>query len=715
MDHTISLFHSGVQNLLNNEIIPADAAQDSQGFINQDGKLKLMGGRKLIGADSGTTGLMRGLWIGYKVDGTQVIYRKTETKLQYLLSSVWTDILTGLTSGTEASFANYSSLAGAFTFFVTTDGYWKINNANPGSALQMYDSTKNFHGTILIDKGRTLLWNRRDSGTTDTTGLYGSRIDPQNSTVYTTHTAENLQNGDGATKAFSGTLNFAAPNNCFGVQIYGQLSATKTITAITQAAQAQITAAGHGYIAGDRILIQSVVGMTQLNGLFVTVASVVDANNFTITTSTTAMTAYSSAGTAKNVEVFTDNYNGVLTSQLGGTGTITYVTGAYTVTFNTAPINAANVVQVNYQTENSNSLGITDFTHSGTRVAGEGFQVPQDQGGDPIMTVLIGQDGAYYSLKQQCAYRFALDDTDLNPTNEVYYANMGVPSYNAGVSTQKGILFINTANPDKPEMTVLEKSLISSTLLPKVLFAGFKFSLYDFSDCYFNTYERFVAISCKTMGVDENDTILLCNISDGTVDVVPYQARMFARDSLANLYVGSPLQENVYQIFNGFDDLGNSIPNFWIGKSETYGNKRNTVIANQLKKFRKQRFKGIISTGQVVEVWNSFDDAAFEQIGTIRGDGTYVDVSDSQAIGSNFIGQVQIGGDAVTDAYPYFCELKFRCPKFRKRAIKLVATGIGYFDADYMSDWDIMLFESRLPSRFRSKQKVSLDGTETDQ
>lgn len=720
MDSPIALFKSGVQNLLQNEVIPQDAAQDALGFVTQDGKEKLIPGRLLLGADSGTVGILRGLWYGYKVDGSLVLYRKTETKIQYWNGAAWTDAITGLTVGTEASFANYSSLAGAFTFVVTTDGYWKFNNVNPGNPIQLYDATRNFHGRIFIDKGRTILWDRNDSGTRDRTGLYGSKIDPQNATVYTIHSAEAHGNGDGANKNFTGNLNYAAPNNGFGVQPYGQIAGTLVVTAITQALQAQITAVAHGLIVGDRALIAGVVGMTQINGIFLTVLTVVDANNITVAVDTTNMTAYGSGGTLQKVELFADDYLGNLRSNLGGTGTINYVTGAFVLAFNTAPIAASPSVWFNYQTENSNNGGVSDFRHSATRLAGEGFIVPQDKGGDPIMNVLIGEDGAYYSLKQQRAYRFALDDTDLNPTNDIFYENMGIPSTNSGIATQKGIVFLNTSNPDKPEMTILQKNLVSATLLPAVIFPGFRFADYDYSDAYFDTYERYIVVSCKTQGAVQNNRILLCNLSDGSVNISPYEARMFAKDSLANLYVGSPLQENTYQIYNGFDDLGNPINAYWIGAANQYGGLKSRqarwrFIREELKKFRKFYIKGMISLDQTVEVWISYDDAPFQQIGTILGRGTYVDAGSGESIGSNFIGGVPIGGDQLASIFQYFCEIKIKKqPKFRKRTIKIVPTGIGYFDFNFQSDFDIMLFENRLPARFRSKQNVSLDGTEDD-
>jgi len=803
MDSSIYLYKSGVQNLVDNEIIAEDAAQDELGWITQDGKLKLVGGRLLAGADSNTTGQIRGLWFGYCVDGTQVLYRKTETALQYLLNGVWTNIITNLTAGTEASFANYSSIAGSFTFFVTTDGYWKINNAFPQNPINMYNPSANFHGRIIIDKGRTFLWDRNDPGSRDRTGLYGSKIDVQYGN-FNTATNEQLATGNGSTKLYTGVLQFKSLDpqaNSFGITI-------TAVSAITNAVNPVITSTAHGLSVNDTALLSGLedaakdafpmtgtgtvtlgndhvtvtgsgtafttqlkvgtiilvtatavpsgatyqatlvvnniasdtslslkfpyqVGtvtastfifsnMTQINNVPFKVLSVIDANNIQIVIDTTNYDLYSSGGTLTKAEVLTDNRMGVLSSLSGATGTINYITGAYTAAF-ANNVENSQLVQATYFWEDSNNGGLTDFRFSADRVAGEGFFLSQDKGGDPIMNVLIGQDGNYYSLKQQRAYQLAISADDTEFTNQIYYENMGIPSLNSGVATEKGIMFINTSNPDKPEMTILQKNLVSSTLIPAVLFSGFKFSLFDFSDSYFDTYERYIVVACKTMGATQNNRILLCNVSDGTVDISPYEARMFAKDDVANFYVGSPITQNVYQIYNGFDDLGQPINNFWIGVADSYGSLklraiRWRFIREELKKFRKYRIKGTIATTQSVQVYLSYDDAPFQLIGTILGTGTYVDSDGGSLIGSNFIGQQEIGGGAVTNAYPYFCELKpQKQPKFRKRTVKYVATGIGYFDVQFASDWDLMLFENRLPARFRSKQKVSLDGKQTDQ
>lgn len=77
--------------------------------------------------------------------------------------------------------------------------------------------------------------------------------------------------------------------------------APKAITAITNAAAAQVTVAGHGFTVGDPIYFDGVIGMHQINGIEGAVASVVDVNNFTVSINTTGFSTYSSAGTAAKI------------------------------------------------------------------------------------------------------------------------------------------------------------------------------------------------------------------------------------------------------------------------------------------------------------------------------------------------------------------------------------------------------------------------------
>lgn len=626
MDKTIALFNKGVHNTLPSEKIPDEASKDSLNFITRDGKTVLVGGRAAVGAE-GVVGEVTGLHAGYKVNGTKVFYRKIGTVIQYLNGSTWTNIITGLGSDDEYVFANYSSLAGAFTFVNGPTAFYKIINSHPASPVSVYSSTKNFYGKILIDKGRMLLWDR----TKDKTGLYGSWIDRQDATVYTSVTNEAI--GSSGSTNYTGTLAFkagAATRSCFNVSI--------------------------------------------------------------------------DATVAAGTETFVDSYLGTLTSNFGGTGTINYATGAYNITFSDTTTGA---VTSDYQWEDATVKGVADFTKSATRLAGEGFVFPQDEGGDAILNVLIGQDGAYYSLKEQSTYSLSIDADDLGATNEVYRKDMGLPFFRAAVSTNQGIVFMNTANPTKPEMTILRRGTVSQVIEPYILFPQFKFSDYNYDDCAMATYDRWVMVFCRTSGAVTNDRILMCNVQDKTVDIVGYSGRMAVQDG-DDLYIGDSVTQTVYLTFDGFDDMGLPIQAYWDSKDNLFG-------TSNLKKHRKQRIKGFIDPGQETKVYINVDESGFEWVGTIRGDGSYVNYDEIQTIGSSMVGEVEIGGGSVSNVYGYYIELKLRTSKYRTMGIRLEPVGIGYFDFDLVTYYDILLFEDRIPKAYRSKQDVSLDGTQTDQ
>ncbi|EJU14926.1 hypothetical protein LH128_01082 [Sphingomonas sp. LH128] len=78
----------------------------------------------------------------------------------------------------------------------------------------------------------------------------------------------------------------------------GRLIETElTVTAITNAAQARISAAFHGYAVGNRVFLTGIAGALGdfLNGRVWTVTSVIDAGNFTIDANTTGLAAFTTA------------------------------------------------------------------------------------------------------------------------------------------------------------------------------------------------------------------------------------------------------------------------------------------------------------------------------------------------------------------------------------------------------------------------------------
>lgn len=623
MNKEINVYAQGVHNLLDAEIIPTEAAQDENNWFCQDGRLTLVNGKTVIGA-SGSAGTVTGHNFGYKADGSKVHFRKIDTKIQYLNGTTWTDIITGLTSTADYSFANYSSLAGTFVYACGADGLYKIHTANPGSYTDMYDATKNFKGRSIIDKGRMLMWNLDN----DKTALRGSWID---NATQTTVTNEVLGTGDGVQTVFTGTLAFKAGNpkaTCYDIAINNNPAA--------------------------------ITGQDNNLGVFI--------------------------GT-------------------GITGTINYTTGAYSITFS-APVANLSTVRASYVHEDTNTEGITDFTYSAVRLAGEGFRVPQDEGGDPILNVLIGT-GGYYSMKSQSTYLFNIDTTDLVISNEVYRKEIGLPTWRSAISTSKGIIFMNTANPEKPEFNILQKNTTGDAVEPFSLFQHFKFANYNYDDCTLDTYNRYFVIACRTPNAVANDTILLCDQLNNTVDITSYAGRTFAKND-GILYMGSSINQSVYELYTGYDDDGYPINNFWSGKSETWG-------ANKLKKYRKLRLKGRISLEQSYGVYIDYDNNGFQLVGTVLGSGSYVDVTSPQSIGSNMVGTEPVGGGEFSIIYPYYLELRLKkVPKFRSRTVKFVALGIGYVDIDSQSDMMIDTFEEKLPAKYRQKQNVTLDGATTD-
>ena len=161
----------------------------------------------------------------------------------------------------------------------------------------------------------------------------------------------------------------------------------------------------------------------------------------------------------------------------------------------------------------------------------------------------------------------------------------------------------------------------------------------------------------------------MCDLLNSIVDISSFNVTCMAK-SLGILYAGHPAIDAVYKLFNGFDDNGAIMDNYWISKNETYNNER-------LKKYRKQRVRGRIQTGQTVGVYIENDSGGFNKVGTIRGDVDTVDTEVSGVIGSEPVGENMVGGmssESTTDfnSYTFFFELKVRTGKFRNRAIKFV-------------------------------------------
>lgn len=153
----------------------------------------------------------------------------------------------------------------------------------------------------------------------DTNGVFGYVVTAPNTPLVVTnpytlvqcHAADYTQNNDVMVVTVSGLeprkLIRTAANN-FTFNTFTRLAdpfptayaSTKSITGITQASPAVFTVTAHGYSTGDRALVASVGGMTQINGYTVAV-TVINANSFSVDLDSSAFSAYTSGGTVAKV------------------------------------------------------------------------------------------------------------------------------------------------------------------------------------------------------------------------------------------------------------------------------------------------------------------------------------------------------------------------------------------------------------------------------
>jgi len=281
---SIKNFVQGLIDSIEASSLPDGASSDEKNFLTLGDHIELRRGSYLLGSDAGA-GKAR-VFVAVKDDGTQMLWRAREQKIEYYdtVTEDWietgTNILGSTANGEDVAFAEYHSPAGAQLWISSPNsGLFKIMLANPGSYSDQYADGTNYKGYISIKYNRMTLWGRIK----DKTGIYDSHIDERD---YTTVTDEALASCATGTLAFKAA---GAKRTCFGVTI--------TIT-----------------------------------------------------------------GTG---EVFTDDYNGVLTGSLGHTGTINYMSGAFTTT-------GSGAGTATYQWEDATSNGIADFTYSATRVGAEG-------------------------------------------------------------------------------------------------------------------------------------------------------------------------------------------------------------------------------------------------------------------------------------------------------------------------------------------------------
>lgn len=217
-------FKYGVVNIYGEEAIPRGSASASKNWLTLGDRIELRRGQQFMGTSSVNVGNGKISGIKKITDalGVEILFGTYGQKAKYYSNStlefveIGSDLLGSSVVDSDGiasepiSLSIYDSLAGPQLWLNSPNcaGYYKIMAANPGDAVNQYDSTKNFKGHIKIDTSRTLLWGRIK----DQSSLYGSYIDTQ---TYTTVTGESIT-GPSGTLAFKGG---GSKRTCFAVTI----------------------------------------------------------------------------------------------------------------------------------------------------------------------------------------------------------------------------------------------------------------------------------------------------------------------------------------------------------------------------------------------------------------------------------------------------------------------------------------------------------------
>lgn len=402
-------------------------------------------------------------------------------------------------------------------------------------------------------------------------------------------------------------------------------------------------------------------------------------------------------------EVFVDDLNGNLNGNNGGSGTINYVTGEYSITFGDT---VAGSVTATYRHEDSASGGIADFSKSSPRTAGQGFVFRQDDGGEDFKN-LFSVGGTEYCFHRKGAWATTLSADDTEATNLIYRKNIGIPSLWGGVETGEGIYIIDDSDENDTHFRLLSLDLVSENVIPESVSKAWKIESlnekvgisledYRFENAVVSQVGQFIVFQCRSKDADENDTMFAYDRIKKTIDRLDgYYASTLAIYN-GSLIAGDALSPNVYTLFSGFDDDGVEIFGDWISGEDDLEN------SDQLKKVKKLIVRGEIGVDQVVGIEVSPDNGPFVEIGQISGQGDYVDTGDSVAVGAVTLGRSEIGGGSSgVTAYRYVRELDIGQDKFNRIRIRFVPTGIGYFS---VSEWvwkDIRLKERKIPTKYR--------------
>lgn len=391
-------------------------------------------------------------------------------------------------------------------------------------------------------------------------------------------------------------------------------------------------------------------------------------------------------------ETFTDNYDGVLTGSLGGSGTINYASGAYSISFFTVAVGS---VTATYQWEDPTSGGVADFsTPSSPRLATESFIIRQDEGGGQLQNV-GSYDGAYYCFHETKTWKLTISADDTDASNLPYRTKVGIENWKGMSDTSDGIYYVDTSSESATDVRIKKLSLenISTSVIPYSVSDLILLEDYRFDYAVLREWGDFIVLACRTSDATQNNRLFLYDRRLGLWnpphDIQAYTLAVFN----GALVGGDSTTNNVYELYSGLSDDDSVITNYVTFNISNYG-------IEGLKKTKRFITEGEIQEDQILQVYASFDRGDFVLIDTIYGNGDYVDIGSDIAVGKNTIGKNSIGTGDVVLANHYKKETKISTDVFNQIQFKFMATQIGYVSMSMYTSKDIRYKGRKVVSKY---------------
>lgn len=639
------------------------------------------------------------------------------------------DILPAAANDEDITFSPYSNVAGSFLYASSPNSsIYKIPVADPGDPVDQ--QVTDFHfGYIRFDQSRMVACNRQGitDESIDRTGLYLSAVDdntpsgsyialpPAPKLMEVNNGTGNITNGTyyyvltaigptGVETTIGGETSIVISDGPSNIQVtyqkvsgatgYKLYRSTTSGSYTTPSFIAPLNVAASTFTDNNATPSTGMPPATTTQGI---ISPIGIGDGSTKTFSGTFSSGVGVPDTLYGVQVtdgnelFQDDRNGNLVGNMGGTGTINYSTGAYSVTFNTAPVLGAQI-NASFLIENATLGGVVDFRIDGTD-SSKAQVFRQDDGGGVAQSVWSFQ-GVDYCLHVLRSWQFSIGETF---SNLPYFEQIGIPFFRAAYQTGDGVIFLDNANPANPTFSILEipPGSTNLTVVPQKLSDKLDLSAYGFTRCVVRRWGDFDIIGVEVPNqIGEyngfNTQCFVRNIWSGLFNRLDYEFSCL-EEFVGTLVSGDSLSPNIFTLFSGFDDDGEIIDNY-------YNHAFLNLGMDGLKKAGYIHIEGLIQQPQSFAVNIALDTGGYVNVATVKGNGPYVDQGVSVGIGTYTMGSTIIGGlgSGAQFANKFELDIPIHTDKFEYISFQLQAIGIGYVQINKVSFKDIRVKRRRL-------------------